>query len=46
VFRPVRLPVLAEDSEQARREHHLAVFVSFALADADDHPTAIDVGYL
>jgi hypothetical protein len=36
----------SEYCEQSRREHHLAVFVSFALADADDHPTAIDVGDL
>src|SRR5580704_11561980 len=38
VFRPDRLPVLAEDCEQAGREHDLAVFASFALADTDDHP--------
>ena len=46
VFRLDHLPVLAEDREQSGREHHLAVFVPFALADADDHPTAIDVGDL
>ncbi len=46
VFRLDHHPVLAEDCEQSGREHHLAVFVPFALADADDHPTAIDVGDL
>ena len=44
VVRPGRLPVLAENGEQSGREHHVAVLVPLALADADDHPTAIDVG--
>ena len=39
----VRLPVLAEDREQSGREHDVAVLVALGLADADDHPPAVDV---
>ena len=38
-----RLPVLAEDREQPGREHHVAVLAPLGLADADDHPLAVDV---
>ena len=37
------LPVLAEDRQQPRREHHVAVLVPLALADVDDHAGAVDV---
>ena len=40
---PVGLPVLAEDRQQPRREHHVAVLVPLALADVDDHAGAVDV---
>ena len=43
VGRPDRLPVLAEDREQSGREHDVAVLVPLGLADADDHPPAVDV---
>src|SRR4051812_27783344 len=41
--RASRSPVLAEDREQAWREHDVAVLLSLGLADADDHPPAVDV---
>ena len=43
VGRPGGLPVLAEQGQQPRREHHVAVLAALALADADDHPLAVDV---
>ena len=37
-------PVGAQDREQLRREHDVAVAPALALADADRHPGAVDVG--
>jgi hypothetical protein len=36
--------VAAEDVEEARGEHGVAVFVTFALLDAEEHAAGIDVG--
>ena len=43
VGRPGDLPVFAEQGQQPRREHHVAVLAALALADADDHALAVDV---
>jgi hypothetical protein len=32
--------------EEFRREHDVAIFLSFTLIDADDHPFAIDISGL
>ena len=37
-------PVVAEDLQQPRREHDVAVLAALALVDADDHAPAVDVG--
>ena len=37
-------PVVAEDREQAGREHDVAVLGALALLDADDHARAVDGG--
>ena len=37
------LPVVAEQGQQPRREHHVAVPAALALADAEDHALAVDV---
>ena len=44
VARPGGLPVGAEDLQQPRREHDVAILLPLALADADDHALAVDVG--
>ena len=36
----------AQQLEQMRRKHHVAVFVALALFDPDHHALAVDVGYL
>src|SRR5664280_1260931 len=36
----------AQQLEQMRRKHHIAVFVALALFDPDHHAFAVDVGYL
>jgi len=43
IGRPRDLPVFAEQGQQARREHHVAIFAAFALANAEDHAVAVDV---
>ena len=40
---PDDLPVAAEEGQEARREHDLAILAALALADADDHAAAVDV---
>ena len=40
---PDGLPVAAEDGQEPRREHDVAVLPALALADADDHAAAVDV---
>src|SRR5262245_50760342 len=43
---PVGPPVLAQDAEKRLREHHVAILAALALADADGHASAVDVGDL
>ena len=43
VGRPNDLPVFAEQGEQPRREHDVAIPAPFGLSDADDHALAVDV---
>ena len=45
VPRPVDLPPGAQDLEQLRREHHVAVLLPLALRDAERHPFAVDGGH-
>jgi len=42
-LRPVDRPVLTEDSQKPRREHDVAVLVPLALANVDDHASAVDI---
>ena len=42
---PFHLPPVAEDGQQLRREHHVAVLLSFAVGDPQHHPSAVDVGH-
>ena len=44
--RPRQPPVVAQDAEQLRRQHDIAVLAALALLDADHHPAAVDVGEL
>ncbi len=37
-------PPVAQDVQQLRREHDVAILLPFALFDPDDHPFAINVG--
>ena len=46
VLRAHGLPVAAQDIQQLRREHDVAILLAFALLDADDHPPAVDGGGL
>jgi hypothetical protein len=39
-------PVKAQQLQQLRRQHDLAGKLALALADADDHPLAVDIGDL
>ena len=42
---PAHLPPVAEDGQQLRREHHVAVLLPLALRDAQHHPLAVDGGH-
>ena len=46
VLRPRQAPIAAQDAEQLRRQHDVAVLAALALLDPDDHPAAVDVGDL
>jgi len=35
-------PPVAQDLEQLRGQHHVAIFLTLALLDAEDHPLAVD----
>ena len=35
-------PPVAQDLQQLRGEHHVAILLALALLDADDHPLAVD----
>src|SRR5262249_18209507 len=41
-----RLPIGAQDAEQLRRQHDVAVLAAFAMLDADHHPAAVDIADL
>ena len=41
--RSVAFPVDAQQLEQLRREHHLAIFMTLALTDTDDLALAVDI---
>ena len=42
---PVDFPSGAQDRQQLRREHNVAVLLSLALRDAQHHPFAVDGGH-
>ena len=44
--RPRRPPPVAQQFEQLRREHHIAIPLPFALLDPKRHALAVNVGYL
>ena len=46
VLRAHGLPVAAQGIQQLRREHDVAILTTFALLDANDHPTVVDSGGL
>ena len=46
VLGPGQAPVGAQDAQQLRREHDVAVLAALALLDADHHAAAVDVGDL
>ena len=37
-------PVGAQDRQELRRQHHVALLAALAVLDADHHPAAVDVG--
>ena len=37
-------PPVAQDRQQSRGQHHVAIFPALALLDAEDHPLAINDG--
>src|SRR5580704_15489943 len=41
----IGFPVAAEQVEQSRREHYLAILAALSLADTDDLPLAVDIGH-
>jgi len=46
VLRPGEPPVSAQDTEQLRRQHDVAVLAAFAVLDTDHHPAAVDIADL
>jgi hypothetical protein len=46
VRRPCQPPVAAQDAEQLRRQHDIAILAALTLRDANHHPAAVDVGEL
>lgn len=45
-LRPCQLPVGAQNAEQLRRQHHIAILAAFAMLDANDQPPAVDAAHL
>ena len=43
---PEPAPIDAQRVEQLRAEHDIAVLTTFAAADMDDHPLAVDIADL
>ncbi len=41
--RPRDFPIVTEQDQKPRREHHIAILASLALTNDEDHPLAIDV---
>src|ERR1041384_2825626 len=37
------LPIATQNSQQGRREHHVAIFPAFALAYPDDHAAGVNI---
>ena len=46
LVRTLRLPIRAQERQQRRREHDIAIFPTFALVHPNDHPLTINVGDL
>lgn len=46
VARPHQAPVAAQDGQQLRRQHGIAVLGALALLDPDHHPAAVDIADL
>ena len=44
VSRPNCFPISSEHFQQPRREHHVTILSALAVADADHHAAAVDVG--
>ena len=44
--RAANQPPIAEQPEQSRRQHRVAVLAALALLDSDHHPAAVDIAYL
>ena len=44
VLRLFHSPPLTQDLQELRREHHVTIFLSFTLLDAQDHALAVDGG--
>ena len=44
--RAANQPPIAQQVEQPRRQHRVAVFAAFALLDPDHHPRAVDIAHL
>src|SRR5690606_4670510 len=42
-LRPLHLPVIAQDLQELRRQHHIAVLLAFALLDTDHQSLAVDI---
>src|ERR1051326_173150 len=42
-LRSFALPIATQDSQQGRREHHVAIFPPFALAYPDDHAAGVNI---
>src|SRR5258707_2044794 len=45
-FGLVHSPPVAQDFEELRGEHDIAIFLSFTLLDSDEHPLTVDIGDL
>src|SRR3984885_6214279 len=46
LFRPGRLPVITHKVQQTRRKHHVTIFPPFARLYTNDHPLAVNGGWL
>ena len=46
LFRTNSSPVVAQNLQQHGRKHHVPIFATFTLLNADDHPDTVDGGSL